>query len=82
MYLNHYRAGSGRTLVLIHGIGSQWQMWEPVLERLLPERESVALDLPVRLRGRAHLGRSGPGGEDHSRRLLAIKPADGKLARS
>ena len=32
MQLNHYRAGSGEPLVLIHGIGSRWQMWEPVLD--------------------------------------------------
>lgn len=39
--------GSGAsTLVLIHGIGSRWQMWEPVLERLAAERDVVAVDLP------------------------------------
>src|ERR1700685_2413189 len=31
MQLNHYRAGAGEPLVLLHGIGSHWQMWEPVL---------------------------------------------------
>jgi pimeloyl-ACP methyl ester carboxylesterase len=46
MTLAHVRRGSGPPLVLIHGIGSQWQMWEPVLERLSREREVVALDLP------------------------------------
>ncbi len=46
MRLNHHRAGSGEPLVLIHGIGSRWQVWEPVLERLQAEREVIALDLP------------------------------------
>ena len=36
----------GPPLVLIHGIGSQWQMWEPVLDALGREREVIALDLP------------------------------------
>jgi pimeloyl-ACP methyl ester carboxylesterase len=31
---------------MIHGIGSRWQVWEPVLERLEREREVIALDLP------------------------------------
>jgi pimeloyl-ACP methyl ester carboxylesterase len=44
--LNHYRVGSGPPLVLIHGIGSRWQMWEPVLGRLAVERDVIALDLP------------------------------------
>lgn len=34
------------SLVLIHGIGSRWQMWEPIFDRLAGEREVVALDLP------------------------------------
>jgi pimeloyl-ACP methyl ester carboxylesterase len=44
--LNHYRSGSGEPLVLIHGIGSCWQMWEPVLDRLVAHRDVIALDLP------------------------------------
>ena len=46
MDLNHHRAGDGPPLVLIHGIGSRWQMWEPVLPRLATERDVIALDLP------------------------------------
>ncbi len=32
--------------MLIHGIGSQWQMWAPVIDRLAAERDVIALDLP------------------------------------
>ena len=46
MKLNHHRVGQGPALVLIHGIGSHWQVWAPVLDRLASEREVIALDLP------------------------------------
>ena len=46
MSLAHVLRGSGPPLVLIHGIGSQWQMWRPVLDRVGREREVVAVDLP------------------------------------
>ena len=46
MNLNHYRTGRGEPLVLIHGIGSRWQMWEPVIDRLAAHRDVIALDLP------------------------------------
>lgn len=46
MDLNHYRAGSGPPLVLLHGLGSHWQMWEPVLGPVTSERDVIALDLP------------------------------------
>src|SRR3954451_9767138 len=46
MSLAHVRRGSGPPLVLVHGIGSQWQRWEPVLDRLAREREVIAVDLP------------------------------------
>jgi pimeloyl-ACP methyl ester carboxylesterase len=44
--LNHHRAGTGEPLVLIHGIASRWQVWNPVLPRLELERDVIALDLP------------------------------------
>lgn len=44
--LNHHRIGQGEPLVLIHGVGSQWQVWDPVLEPLARERDVIALDLP------------------------------------
>ena len=46
---SHERGGSGEPLVLIHGIGSAWQMWEPVLTALRRERE-VDRDRPAGLR--------------------------------
>jgi pimeloyl-ACP methyl ester carboxylesterase len=49
--LNFERRGRGATgdsqsLVLIHGIGSRWQMWEPVLDLLARANDVIALDLP------------------------------------
>jgi pimeloyl-ACP methyl ester carboxylesterase len=44
--LSHHRAGSGEPVVLIHGVGSQWQVWAPVLPALERERDVIALDLP------------------------------------
>lgn len=32
--------------MLVHGIGSQWPAWEPVLDRLAAQRDVIALDLP------------------------------------
>ena len=46
MDLDHRRAGSGEPLVLIHGIGSCWQAWEPMLERLEAHYDVLALSLP------------------------------------
>lgn len=46
MGLNHHRSGSGEPLVLIHGVGSRWQVWEPVLAKLATEHEVIAVDLP------------------------------------
>jgi pimeloyl-ACP methyl ester carboxylesterase len=44
--LNYVRRGSGEPLLLIHGLGSQYQVWEPVIDRLADECDVVALDLP------------------------------------
>ena len=46
MQLNHRRTGNGEPLVLMHGIGSRWQMWEPIIERLAERHEVIAVDLP------------------------------------
>jgi pimeloyl-ACP methyl ester carboxylesterase len=44
--LAHHRGGSGEPLLLIHGVGSQWQVWAPVLHALERERDVIAIDLP------------------------------------
>ena len=46
MTLNHHRGGRGEPLLLLHGIGHQWQGFAPVLPALEAEREVVAADLP------------------------------------
>jgi pimeloyl-ACP methyl ester carboxylesterase len=46
MRLNYRRLGSGEPLVLVHGIGSRWQVWQPVLGRLADRHNVVAVDLP------------------------------------
>jgi pimeloyl-ACP methyl ester carboxylesterase len=40
------RVGSGPPLVLLHALGTDRHMWDPVLERLASEREVIALDMP------------------------------------
>jgi pimeloyl-ACP methyl ester carboxylesterase len=46
MQLAHDRSGSGPPLVLIHGIGSRRQVWDPVAPTLTAEREVITIDLP------------------------------------
>jgi pimeloyl-ACP methyl ester carboxylesterase len=44
--LHHVRAGRGEPLILIHPLGAELVVWEPVMDRLAREREVIALDLP------------------------------------
>jgi pimeloyl-ACP methyl ester carboxylesterase len=44
--LNHVRRGSGEPLVLIHPLGGELVVWEPVLDLLARERDAIAVDLP------------------------------------
>ena len=46
MKLNHHRIGAGEPLVLIHGIGSRWQVWSRCSTGWRRERDVIALDLP------------------------------------
>jgi pimeloyl-ACP methyl ester carboxylesterase len=43
---HQHRGGEGEPLVLIHGIGSSWRVWKPVLPRLERRHEVLALSLP------------------------------------
>jgi len=44
--MHHVRRGSGKPLLLLHGLGGSWREWGPVLDGLAAEREVVAVDLP------------------------------------
>lgn len=44
--INYIRRGSGRPLLLIHGIGGSWRSWQTILNHLAEEREVIAIDLP------------------------------------
>jgi pimeloyl-ACP methyl ester carboxylesterase len=46
MLLNHVRRGRGEPLVLIHPLGGELVVWEPVLGMLAAERDTIALDMP------------------------------------
>ncbi|MBA2349367.1 MAG: alpha/beta fold hydrolase [Solirubrobacterales bacterium] len=46
MGLVHHRQGSGEPLVLVHGVGSRWQVWEPVIDALAAHHDVFAVDLP------------------------------------
>ena len=44
--INVHRRGSGDPIVLVHGIGSRWQSFEPVLDALAEHHEVIGIDLP------------------------------------
>jgi pimeloyl-ACP methyl ester carboxylesterase len=44
--LAHDRLGRGEPLLLLHGIGSERGIWEPVVDRLAAERDVIAPDMP------------------------------------
>lgn len=44
--LNHLRTGAGEPIILLHPLGAELVVWEPVVGRLAEEREVIALDMP------------------------------------
>jgi pimeloyl-ACP methyl ester carboxylesterase len=44
--INHHREGAGAPLVLLHGIGLSWQIWQPVIGPLSREFDVIACDSP------------------------------------
>jgi pimeloyl-ACP methyl ester carboxylesterase len=44
--ITYDRRGSGTPLVLVHGVGSRWQVWLPVLDRLAAEHDVISVDVP------------------------------------
>jgi pimeloyl-ACP methyl ester carboxylesterase len=43
----HYlEAGSGRPLLLLHGLAASWRWWTPILDYLTPHHRVLAIDLP------------------------------------
>jgi pimeloyl-ACP methyl ester carboxylesterase len=44
--LHYVRRGRGEPLVLIHPLGAELVVWEPVMERLARDRDVIAVDLP------------------------------------
>lgn len=44
--INEVRAGSGKKLLLVHGLGGSWRSWNSVRLPLAARREVIAIDLP------------------------------------
>src|SRR3954469_297497 len=44
--LTRHRGGTGRPMVLLHGLGLTWNSWMPVLPALEARHDVIALDLP------------------------------------
>jgi pimeloyl-ACP methyl ester carboxylesterase len=44
--LNYKREGHGEPLLLLHGTGSHWPVWLPVLDLLAQDYDVIAVDLP------------------------------------
>lgn len=46
MTIAHTRRGTGKPLLLIHGLGSSRRVWDLIIDDLAAQRDVIALDLP------------------------------------
>ncbi|MDQ3607478.1 MAG: alpha/beta fold hydrolase [Actinomycetota bacterium] len=44
--LHHVRRGSGKPLLLVHGLGGSRRSWDTIIDALAARREAIAVDLP------------------------------------
>lgn len=44
--ISYTRQGSGEPLLLVHGLGSRKEVWNPIVAGLVDQREVIAVDLP------------------------------------
>ncbi len=44
--MHRIQRGTGRKLLLVHGLGGSWQSWSTILDRLAAQRTVIAIDLP------------------------------------
>ncbi|QMW02484.1 alpha/beta fold hydrolase [Spirosoma foliorum] len=46
MTMNYVRRGTGKPLLLLHGLGSSLKVWDLIIDELATQRDVIALDLP------------------------------------
>ena len=44
--MNYIRRGTGKPLLLLHGLGSSLKVWDLIVDELATQRDVIALDLP------------------------------------
>ena len=46
MTMNYVRRGTGKPLLLLHGLGSSLKVWDLIMDELATQRDVIAVDLP------------------------------------